>query len=303
LSGGVDWEDITGDLPAGQVSGLTVNRTGTALYVSTTAGVFFRLLDNSAGSGRWISMSDGLPAVRTTDVRLDDSGDRLFASLDGYGVYSTPAPHRFFYAEIVNAADFSRRPAAPGSLLTVLGHRLVKAQAGLLDAPVLHAADSGSQIQVPFEVTGNSMVVALEMLRGRTSLQVAVEEVSPAIFVDPDGSGLLLDGESGVLLDALHPAKSASRVQVLATGLGRVRPEWPTGMAAPAGDPPAVVAPVRAFVDGVAVEVLRATLAPGYVGFYLVEVQLPFLVNAGPGELYLEAGGRESNRVRIDLEP
>jgi len=74
-------------------------------------------------------------------------------------------------------------------------------------------------------------------------------------------------------------------------------------MAAPAEEPPKVAAAVSAFLDRSPVEVTRATLAPGYIGFYLVEVQLPAIVNRGAAELYLEAGGRESNRVRIDLEP
>ena len=52
----------------------------------------------------------------------------------------------------------------------------------------------------------------------------------------------------------------------------------------------------------VPVQVTRATLAPGYVGLYLVELQLPTLVNAGPAELYISADGQESNRVRVYLE-
>jgi len=49
--------------------------------------------------------------------------------------------------------------------------------------------------------------------------------------------------------------------------------------------------------------VLSATLAPVYVGLYLVEIQLPAVVNAGPAELYITADGQESNRVSIQLEP
>jgi uncharacterized protein (TIGR03437 family) len=49
--------------------------------------------------------------------------------------------------------------------------------------------------------------------------------------------------------------------------------------------------------------VTRATLAPGYVGFYLIEVQLPKLVNSGPAELYLDVDGQPSNRVRVYIEP
>jgi uncharacterized protein (TIGR03437 family) len=101
----------------------------------------------------------------------------------------------------------------------------------------------------------------------------------------------------------MNPARSNGRIQILATGLGKVRPDWPAGMAGPAEDPPTVIAPVRAYLDRAPVEVTRATLAPGYIGLYLVEIQLPAIVNAGPAELYLESEAKDSNRVRIWLEP
>ncbi len=303
LDGGLTWEDLTGDLPPGSAYGLTADRNGHALYVATSRGVYFRLLDTglSGLADHWISMSENLPRAQAVDVRLDEAGNQLYIALAGYGVYAAPTPHRFLDVEVVNSADFSLRPAAPGSLLTVLGGRLVRAQAGLIEAPVLNATDTESQIQVPFEISGDSAQLALELTRGRLTMSLPLREVSPAIFVDRDGSPLLLDGASGVLLDALHPARAGARVQILATGLGRVQPAWPTGMAAPLQQPPSVVAKVHAYLDREPVEVTRATLAPGYVGFYLLEIQLPPVVNAGPGELHLEAGGRESNHVRIDL--
>jgi len=104
------------------------------------------------------------------------------------------------------------------------------------------------------------------------------------------------------MLDARNTARSGARIQILATGLGRVQPDWPTGRAAPLDNPPRVAAAVRAYVDGAAVAVTHATLAPGYVGFYLIELQLPTLVNAGPAELYLAADAQESNRVTVYLE-
>jgi uncharacterized protein (TIGR03437 family) len=112
-----------------------------------------------------------------------------------------------------------------------------------------------------------------------------------------------MDAETGVLLDANKPARANTRVQVLATGFGRVQPDWPTGMAAPLADPPRVAATVRANLDGVPLDVTQATLAPGYVGFYLIEIQLPQVVNTGPAELVLEAEGQQSNRVRLYVEP
>jgi uncharacterized protein (TIGR03437 family) len=106
-----------------------------------------------------------------------------------------------------------------------------------------------------------------------------------------------------VLLDSAKPAHAGSRLQVLATGFGRVRPDWPTGLSAPLTDPPHVAATVHAYLDGSPIEVTQATLAPGYVGFYLIEIQLPRIANAGPAELILEAEGQQSNRVRLYIEP
>ena len=47
----------------------------------------------------------------------------------------------------------------------------------------------------------------------------------------------------------------------------------------------------------------RATLAPGYIGMYLVEVRLPAIVNRGTAEFYIQAQDQPSNRIRIYLEP
>jgi uncharacterized protein (TIGR03437 family) len=64
-----------------------------------------------------------------------------------------------------------------------------------------------------------------------------------------------------------------------------------------------VNAQVKAYLDGVAIPVTRAVLAPGYVGFYLVEVQLPVIPNFGSSQLYVTADGQESNRVQVVIEP
>jgi uncharacterized protein (TIGR03437 family) len=49
--------------------------------------------------------------------------------------------------------------------------------------------------------------------------------------------------------------------------------------------------------------VTRAVLAPGYIGFYLIEIIVPKIVNYGPAELYIDVDGTSSNRVRVYIEP
>jgi uncharacterized protein (TIGR03437 family) len=300
------WDPLDGNLPDAPAHGVAAERASGAVYVATDKGVFFARVDlenaSRPDSVVWASLSDRLPAA-ATDVRLDPAGVQLYAALDGHGVYAAAAPHRLRNLRIVNAADFSTRAAAPGSLLSVIGGRVNAARGGNLDYPVLAASDAESQIQVPFEAVGPNVSLAFETNAGRVTLTEPVQAVSPAIFVGHDGAPWLYDADSGLPIDARNAAHSNGRVQIMATGLGKVRPDWPTGLAAPLENPPVVAASIRAFLDGSPLEVSRATLAPGYIGFYLIEVQLPAVINAGVSELHIAAGGQESNHVQIVIEP
>ncbi len=309
-NGGIFWDDLTANLPPAAARGITAHLATGAVYVATDRGAFFTVVELlSAGPPTaWTPLTEGLTTSAVVDVRLDPAGNQLYIAVDGEGVYATVAPHRFLAPAVVNSADWRTRAASPGVLLSILGRKIQMARAGDYEAPILAAADGESQIQVPFEATGPvlSMAFAAAVDGGRLqgyAVGLPLLAAAPAIFVDRDGTPMILDADSGVLLDAMTPARPGGRVQVLATGLGRVKPDWPTGMPAPLEDPPSVIAPVKVYLDRMPVEVTRAVLAPGYIGFYLVEFEVPEIVNAGPAELYIEAGGRASNRTRLYLEP
>jgi uncharacterized protein (TIGR03437 family) len=304
-SGGF-WDDLTSNLPDAPAHGVTAERSSGAIYVATDSGVYFTSADlenASPAAPLWIPIGSRLPAAPATDVKLGANGAQLYAALDGYGVYTAAAPQRTGVLRLVNAADFSARPAAPGSLISVQGGRVSSASVGSLSFPVLAASDSESQIQVPFEASTANLSLALQTGAGRFMLGLPVQAVSPAVFVNHDGSPMILDADTGLMLDGRTTAHSNARIEILATGLGKVEPGWPTGMAAPLENPPMVAASVKAYLDRVPVQVTRATLAPGYIGFYLIELQLPAIVNAGSAELYITAEGQESNRVQVVLEP
>jgi uncharacterized protein (TIGR03437 family) len=305
---GVTWDDLSSNLPDAPAHAIAVDRAGGAAYIATDSGVFYSTvdLDRSSPASNWTLISSSLPQAAATDVTLDPNGNQLYAALDGYGVFATAAPHRARQLKLVNAADFSARAAAPGSLVSVIGGKITWARAGDLNFPVLDASDTESQIQVPFEATassGSSISLALDSAGRRFNIGVPLQDVSPAIFIDRTGAPMLLDADSGLMLDARNTARAGSRIQILTTGLGKVQPDWPTGMPAPVQQPPVVRATIAAYLDRAPLEVLSATLAPVYIGLYVVEIRLPAIVNAGPAELYITADGQESNRVRIQIEP
>lgn len=305
VDGGANWDDITNDLPDAAVHGVTASRASGAIYVATDAGVFYTRSDVGVLSfhSSWQRLG-GLPQAAVADVRLDAGENQLWAAVDGFGVYSTLAPHRLGDPAVVSAADLIRRAAAPGSLLSVRGAKVSSASAGNLAAPVLATTDTESQIQIPFEVSGQALTLEYAPVSGRSvAALLPLADASPGILVGGDGTPMLVDATSGTMLDSSNPAHSRARIQILATGLGRVNPDWPAGKPAPADNPPQVVATVTAYLNRNPVTVTRATLLPGYTGVYMVEVEMPKLVNYGPAELSIEAGGNISNPVRVYIEP
>jgi uncharacterized protein (TIGR03437 family) len=305
LDGGLSWDDLTADLPEGRVSGLAFDRATGALYAATDHGVFlsFQGLRAPEPAARWQALP-GLPDSAASDVRLDEPGVRVLAAVDGFGVFESPAPHRVRQPLLLHAADYGQRPAAPGALLTIAGSRAETVTANNLPGVVLSATPVESQIQLPFEVAGDSVrITAQRAGAAALSFGLPLRQVAPAILVDGDGFPVVIDADSGLQVDALNPVRPGARLQVLATGLGRVRPDWPAGLPAPADHPPAVVAGMRVLVDGAPAHLTRAVLAPGYVGFYLVEFDAPDFLNAGVAEITVEAAGQASNPVRVYTLP
>jgi uncharacterized protein (TIGR03437 family) len=305
VNGGLFWDQVTGALPPGQIHGIAADRSAGIVYVATDGGVFsgsVSLNDAGAAASNWTSVARALPVAPAWDVALT-ADNTLIVALDGYGVFETAAPHRTRTVKIVSGADLTERAAAPGSLVSVLGARVQTVRNQGAAYPVLAASDQSSQVQVPFEAAAGTFSLALEGATDRWTLPLTVKEAAPAIFVDSDGSPLVLDADSGLVLDPKIAVYAGSTVQILATGLGKVAPEWPTGQPAPLDTPHNVIGSVTAFLDGRQVEVKRASLAPGYVGYYLVELQVPAIVNRGASEFRLVMNGEESNRVKLYLEP
>ena len=306
VNGGAFWDNFTANLGDAAVHGVAADPASGALYAATDRGVFLAYTDlNSLGTVQsWTALA-GLPdGAAAMDVKLDAQGNLLWTALDGYGVYAALAPHRLRDPSVVSAADMIKRAVAPGSLVSILGAQVDGVQAGGIAAPVLAATGGESQIQIPFESRGAALPMSASVAGAPLNLpSLPLAAAAPVIFVARDGSPMLLDADKGVMLDAMTAAHSGTRIQILATGLGRVTPAWPTGVPAPLENPPLVAGNVHVYLDRSPVEVTRAELAPGYVGFYLIEIAVPKISNYGPAELYLDVDGASSNRVRVYIEP
>jgi uncharacterized protein (TIGR03437 family) len=310
FDGGLYWDKLdSASLPNAAAHAVTADQG--AVYVATDKGVYWTRFnletDGLTDNLTWTNLSAGLPAAKAVDVALDPAGVQLYAAVEGYGVYGAAAPGRATGLRLVNTADFSTRPASPGSLISVLGQKVSAVTGGALPYKVwnnlLPSGDTAdSQIQVPFEAVGPTVSLALETTAGTMTRDLQVLPVSPAIFVSQDGVPWIYDADSGLPLER-NVAHAGQRLQVMVNGLGKVRPDWPAGQVAPSVDTPVVAAKVQAYLDGSEVPVARATLAPGYVGMYLVELQLPVVANYGAMQLQVTADSQQSNPVQIVIVP
>jgi photosystem II stability/assembly factor-like uncharacterized protein len=98
INGGIFWDALdSGTLPNAAAHGISGERAGGAIYVATDRGIYWGRADLDSASiqpTNWVRLSDTLPDVPATDVRLDPAGVQLYAAIDGYGVfrYRSPLP-------------------------------------------------------------------------------------------------------------------------------------------------------------------------------------------------------------------
>jgi len=228
---------------------------------------------------------------------------------------------------VVNGASFAKGGVVPGEIATVFGVNLtsatginitsgvplpatfLSASATVNDLPLaIFAVDNvnGQQqinVQVPWELTsGSNAGVAVEN-NGTTSLGVVVPVLAaqPGIFnysVDGNTFGAILHSNFETANSA-SPAKPGEIVLIYCTGLGAVASP-PGDGAAGSGQPTTVTPTVK--IGGANAVVSFSGLAPGFVGLYQVNAQVPAGLSSGNKNVVITQAGASSNSVLLPVE-
>ncbi|HTX39614.1 MAG TPA: hypothetical protein VME43_31560, partial [Bryobacteraceae bacterium] len=162
-------------------------------------------------------------------------------------------------------------------------------------------------VQVPWELTGQSQTSLTGTLNNQTGAAQAVglAAFAPAIFsqnAEGSGQGAILD-TSYRLVDSSNPATAGNSVVLIyCTGLGAVTNQPPTGSPA-LSNPLSQSTTPTVMIGGVPADVLFSGLAPGYVGLYQVNAQVPAGAATGPAApVVISIGGVESNTVTMAVQ-
>jgi len=229
---------------------------------------------------------------------------------------------------VVNAASYGAA-VAPGGLATVFGKFLLNSTttasgspwptalsglslqfAGQYLAPLYAVSTGQATVQVPWEVVGQTRSTTVTVTTsGQTSPpQTAfVEAFAPAIFTlnqQGTGQGAILDSNTARLVDSSSPAVAGSTyVAIYCTGLGKVTNRPASGAAALSNPLSSTTTTPVVTIGGVPAAVLFSGLAPGAVGLYQVNVQVPAGSGAGNSvPVVISIGGATSNSVTMAVK-
>ncbi|HLA41267.1 MAG TPA: hypothetical protein VJ417_14800, partial [Candidatus Glassbacteria bacterium] len=276
--------------------------------------------------GTWKPVNVRDPVVVTVRAELPPL-ERAEVQAQGQ-VRDNPLAPALNLGGIVNGASFAPGEAlAPGSIVSVFGRNLAQGQnysprvplektlggatltIGEIEAPLFFSSDGQINAQLPFELTSNRPHVVLRTTKGTDGAQtlalpetITLATARPAIFTvnqQGNGQGAILNQDYSSN-SAANPAARGSVVQIFATGLGTTNPVVDSGQAAPSNPPARTVVPVEAQIGGRPATVHFAGLAPGFVGLYQVNVEVPAGVEPGPEvPLHLLQSGVPSNTVTL----
>ncbi len=229
---------------------------------------------------------------------------------------------------MVNGASFVGGGIVPGEIATIFGSNLTSGSginlAGalplatqLLNVEVkfnktilapLFAVDNvnGQQqinFQVPWELAGMDTASISVTNNGATGgeLMVPVLAAQPGIFAYSAGGltfGAILHADFQ-LVDIAHPAIGGETVLIYCTGLGAVESGPADGQA---GNGQSTTALPHVGIGGIDSVVSFAGLAPGFVGLYQINVQIPESLSPGNQPVSIMLAGHASNTVLLPVK-
>jgi uncharacterized protein (TIGR03437 family) len=222
---------------------------------------------------------------------------------------------------IVDAASYSGT-VAPGSIAAVYGSfpldspaqassvplptslsQLSMQFAGGQPAPLFYVSAGQVNIQIPWELAGESQAALTVTVDGQTSAPQTVNlaPFAPAIF-NIHGQGIIQDA-SYRLIDASHPAVAGSTpIVIYCTGLGPVGHQPPSGAAALVSPLSQTTTTPTVTVGNAPALVTFSGLVPGLVGVYQVNAVTPVTAPAGDAPVVVSIGGAASNAVRMAVQ-
>jgi uncharacterized protein (TIGR03437 family) len=179
---------------------------------------------------------------------------------------------------------------------------------GAAGAPLFFVSPSQVNLQIPWELAGQAQASVIATVGGVASSQQTVSLVpfAPAIFaINQAGSGqgaILISGTSQLAAPGT-PVTRGSTISIFVTGLGAVTNQPASGAAAQAVPLSLTRTMPTVTIGGVVAGLSYSGLAPGFVGLYQVNAQVPAGAPVGDTvPVVISVGNATSNTVTIAVQ-
>jgi len=221
---------------------------------------------------------------------------------------------------VTNAADYKTDALSPGAIISLWGNSL---STGILNysgfplsntmldtsafvngvpAPLFFVSPGQVNAQLPYEVTGGTAVAEVDSNGGIALTQIKVTQAGPGIFTingQGTGDGSFLNAVNFATVSSQQAIAAGDYLAIYCTGLGAVTPPAQTGQV-PASPLRYTSQQAEVTIDGQALSTYTASvLAPGFVGLYQVNTQIPTNLPPGQHQLQIFVNGAGSNIVTL----
>lgn len=273
-----------------------------------------------------VNIASDAPSQVTNQVSVSGGGSATASASDPTTVTAAPAGPSISSGAVLNAASNLPGPIAPGSIAVAYGSFLLEssssadktpwpitlgglsAKFGSTEVPLYYVSGSQVNFQVPWELTNSSQSLIAPTVEGETGAgqTVSIAPFAPGIFTTNSqgtGQGAITD-ISGHLVDSTNPAVAGTTViEIYCTGLGPVSNQPATGSPAPVSPLAETPTTPTVTIGGTTATVLFSGLAPGYVGLYQINAQVPAMVASGTAvPIVISIGGATSNAATIAVQ-
>jgi uncharacterized protein (TIGR03437 family) len=279
-----------------------------------------------AGTGGCCSTGDGGAALQATfnyprGMTVDPANNLYVADSNSDKIRKISGAPAILSNGLVNGASFTSGGIVPGEIATIFGANLttgtginlaaelplattllgVQVLVNGTAAPIFAVDNVNGQeqinFQVPYEVAGQGSTATIQVVDNGSpgnSITVPVLASQPGMFTYTVGSttyGAILHANYQ-LANTASPAAAGETVQIYCTGLGAVSPTPADGVAAAGASMTTATATVT--IGGASASVGYAGLAPGFVGLYQVNAQVPAGLTSGNQPVIITIGGAQS---------
>ena len=171
------------------------------------------------------------------------------------------------------------------------------------NAPLYYVSPGQINAQIPFDLVPGSQYQVIVSANGAltTPQPINLTAAVPAILDFTTGAVVAQHQDGTLILDS-SPAAPGEYVTFYLSGLGATDINVPSGAASPSNPPANVLNQPTLTLSGTQVPVLFAGLAPGFVGLYQINFQMPAQLPDCNYQLVISQNGTSSNQTILPVK-